>query len=85
MGDYVAKKKEFKPMQSKKINLNFKNPKKKLKRKKKELKTANKTSTIVEVLLHDTWGECAILEVTIKNVRWVRKRIFGLLVQSWLN
>ena len=41
-------------MQSIKKNSNLKNPKVGIQKKKKELKTANKTSTAVDVLLHDT-------------------------------
>ena len=66
MGNWDAtspKKINSRPMQSKKKNSNLKNPKVGI-QEKKELKTANKTSTAVDVLLHDTSCECMIRHVS---------------------
>ena len=55
LGRHVAKKKRIQdPCSKKKKNSNLKNPKVGIqKNQKSEIKTANKTSTSVDVLLHD--------------------------------
>ena len=64
LGRRVAKKKNSRPMQSKKKYSNLKNPKVGI-QKKKELKTANKTSHGMRRFIHDTPCECLIHHVTM--------------------
>ena len=66
MGNWDAmspKKKNSRPMQSIKKNSNLKNPKVGI-QKKKELKTANKTSHGMRRFIHDTPTECLIHPLT---------------------
>ena len=67
LGCHVAEKKNSRPMQPKKKNSNLKNPKVGILKKKKELKTANKTSNGIGRFIHDTSCECMIRHVSAKR------------------
>ena len=63
LGRHVAKKKNSRPMQSKKKNSNLKNPKvgiQKKKIQKVDLKAVNKSSHGMRRFIHDTPTECMI-------------------------